>query len=446
MDDPLHASDVEQIEGQSAATGSVHPLSAVLVGQAQQLLRLAELGPGEVTGEQLAGEMADVHAARAGLANQAFGIAQGVGGKLLGVVAVICAATTWGLGGMGLDELAPAVDAHQGPIPAGGDRPAQVAMRGRVQGLEELDMVVGMNNALSPGGGIEALADDRLQGSLLDLFENRQRTLAGRAMQAGAGGAQTPTDHLALDVVAVAPLFASEERVPHVGYVALDLRLRRWHGDRCGIDDEAAVGSILRKRALKERIVAIGACDGVAHVVEHDAGNDAAKELPGILETLDHIGDLHGVGGVHVLVTAVAERDDQGPELAAAVGLAIGHESQVAEVDLGQLPGGGFDHAHCGAPAAEVAVERGEPVQGAVGHEHALALQERLDLRQAQRALLTGFTGQPGPDLLAVLQQPALALPGSRMLRPRTQACQHAYGQSLVGLALWCPTFCYCVG
>ena len=51
LDDLLDAPRVVELEVQRTPAGGVDTLAAVLVRQAQQLLRLAQLGPREVAGE-----------------------------------------------------------------------------------------------------------------------------------------------------------------------------------------------------------------------------------------------------------------------------------------------------------------------------------------------------------------------------------------------------------
>ncbi len=50
-DDLLDPLDIVQVEGQGAAAGLIDSLPAVLLPQAQELLALAQLGPGELTGQ-----------------------------------------------------------------------------------------------------------------------------------------------------------------------------------------------------------------------------------------------------------------------------------------------------------------------------------------------------------------------------------------------------------
>lgn len=64
LDDLLDAAGVEQLEVHGPPAGSVDALAAVLVRQAQELLGLSQLGPGEVAREQLLEEAPDVLAWR----------------------------------------------------------------------------------------------------------------------------------------------------------------------------------------------------------------------------------------------------------------------------------------------------------------------------------------------------------------------------------------------
>jgi len=112
QDDPFDAVHVEQVEGQSALAGLVHSVATVLLGQAQEFLGLAQVGPGEGSGQQGAQEAADVFALLASLPDQAVRIAAGVGSQRIRVVLVVCTAMAGELHGMGLNELALGVDTH----------------------------------------------------------------------------------------------------------------------------------------------------------------------------------------------------------------------------------------------------------------------------------------------------------------------------------------------
>src|SRR5215207_724829 len=69
LDDPLDLLDVDDVEGERASTRRVDTIATVLAAEAQQRLRLPELGPREVAREQALHEDADLHAAFLGLSN-----------------------------------------------------------------------------------------------------------------------------------------------------------------------------------------------------------------------------------------------------------------------------------------------------------------------------------------------------------------------------------------
>lgn len=161
--DVLHPLDVDHIEGQGPAAGLLETLRTVLLGQAHELLGLTQLGPGEVSAEELLGEAADARAQLLGLADHVVGIPPGVGPQLLGVVVVVGSASSGRLRDMGLDQLSLEVDAHQRTIPADSNLLAAILGGNRVEGLAELNMVIGMNAALGPVRRIEPVTDQRAQ-------------------------------------------------------------------------------------------------------------------------------------------------------------------------------------------------------------------------------------------------------------------------------------------
>lgn len=119
-DDVLDAADVDEIEAESAPAGMLDALGAVFVHQPQELLRLAQVRPGEGAAEQLGHEAAGMVADLVGLANHALGIAHGVGRELLRIVLVVGAAPAGLQACIGADELASVVGAHDlavGPHP-----------------------------------------------------------------------------------------------------------------------------------------------------------------------------------------------------------------------------------------------------------------------------------------------------------------------------------------
>lgn len=160
-EDVLYPPDVDDVEGQGAAAGFFEPVGSVLLGQAQKLLSLPELGPGKVPGEEPFGEASDALPELFGLGDHVVGIPAGVGAELFGVVVVIGGATSWRLWKMRLDQPSLKEDAHQEAISTDGDLLAEVASGDRVDGLLELDVMVWMDLALGPVRGIEALAHQR---------------------------------------------------------------------------------------------------------------------------------------------------------------------------------------------------------------------------------------------------------------------------------------------
>jgi hypothetical protein len=83
--DGLDALDVEQLEGEGPPTGRLEAPRAVAVGEAQELLALAELGPRELTGEEILHEATDLGAEVFGLPDQTLGVTECVRGEILGV-------------------------------------------------------------------------------------------------------------------------------------------------------------------------------------------------------------------------------------------------------------------------------------------------------------------------------------------------------------------------
>lgn len=159
--DVLHPLDVDDIEGQGPAAGFLQAMRAVLLGQAHEFLGLTKLGPGKVSGEKFLGEAADVSPELLGLADHVIGIPAGIGAEFLGIVVVVGRASSGRLRSMGLDQLTAEVDAHQVAISADGDLLAMILGGNRVEGLVELDMMIGMNAALGPMWRIEAFTNQR---------------------------------------------------------------------------------------------------------------------------------------------------------------------------------------------------------------------------------------------------------------------------------------------
>ena len=87
--DAFDAPHLQQIEAERARTCGIQPLRRVAVGQAQQLLALAQLGPGEGSLPGAARRSGRRWAPVSSPTHHAVGGAQGVGGLLGRVVIVI---------------------------------------------------------------------------------------------------------------------------------------------------------------------------------------------------------------------------------------------------------------------------------------------------------------------------------------------------------------------
>ena len=161
LDDALDALDVDEVESEGATTGLVDRVPPVLVAKPQELLRLPELGPGKIAGEQQAHEATDVSAALLGLANHPVRVAHGVGRELLRVIVVVGGPPARWLSLVGLDQLSIDVDPYQPAVAAHRRGLADVAGRHRVERLAEADVVVAVDDRFTPLGCVEAVTLQR---------------------------------------------------------------------------------------------------------------------------------------------------------------------------------------------------------------------------------------------------------------------------------------------
>lgn len=217
LDDPLDLLDVDDVEAERASARRVDTLATVLAAQAQQRLRLPELGPREVAREQALHEDADLLAALSSFGNHPIWISHRVASLVLGVVVVIDRALARSLAGVGLDQLALDVDPHQLAVAAHvGDRlRIHVARRHGVQRLLEHHAVIGVDLGVGvPRGRIEARLHEREQRAALVRLEHLERPASRRAVHALPRDLEHPADRLTLHVLEVEPLLAAEARVP----------------------------------------------------------------------------------------------------------------------------------------------------------------------------------------------------------------------------------------
>lgn len=115
---------------------------------------------------------------------------------------------------------------------------------------------------------------------------------------------QAPGDDAALDMIAIAPLFATKEVFADIRDATLYPRLARGMAHRRRIEDEAAMRGVLVEDALKDRVVAIRLRHGRGEIVDHQTPRHTTEEEPGVLQTPDDIAHLLRKGGVDVLVPA----------------------------------------------------------------------------------------------------------------------------------------------
>ena len=105
LEDAVQAADIDQVEGQRPGTGRIQPLTGVLLAQAEQLLALPQLRPGQRTIEELRGEGFDIGTKLRCPGHHPVRSTQGVGCLLLRVVVRVGGTPTTGLTRMDLDQL-----------------------------------------------------------------------------------------------------------------------------------------------------------------------------------------------------------------------------------------------------------------------------------------------------------------------------------------------------
>ncbi len=173
---------------------------AVLVGQAHELLSLSELGPWNDAAEEQAHETADVSAEFLGSAHHTFRVAPRVGLELWGIVSVVGPSCSGWCSGMGFDELAFVVNAYERFVATDRDVLSHVARGNRVQGLEELHVVVVMNTRLGPLRRIESRPAHGPKATKLDFFEDDERAFLGGPVNTSARDFQAPIPSAPLEV------------------------------------------------------------------------------------------------------------------------------------------------------------------------------------------------------------------------------------------------------
>jgi len=101
---------------------------------------------------------------------------------------------------MGFDELAFVVDAYERFVATDRDMLPNVARGNRIQGLEELHVVVVMNTRLGPLRSIESRPVYGPKANTLNFFEHDERAFVGGSVNTPARDFHAPTPSFSLDV------------------------------------------------------------------------------------------------------------------------------------------------------------------------------------------------------------------------------------------------------
>ncbi len=173
----LKATHVDQVEAECSGTRGLQALGSVALGQAQQALALAQLGPGEGCIQQAPGELTDLRAKCHSLADKAIRCAHGIGGALGWVVIRIGRAATFGLARVDLDECASFVELDQVAIAARLQLGARWTRRRRrrVQRVLDADVVIRVDGDVFPERHVVGNTVVGQQVSAFFVFEDHQR-------------------------------------------------------------------------------------------------------------------------------------------------------------------------------------------------------------------------------------------------------------------------------
>src|SRR5579872_4615086 len=220
---------------------------------------------------------------------------------------------------------------------------ADEAMRRAVIGFLEDHVAVGVELGLLEDRRLVALRREREQHGLFSQLEAGQGSHVSRAVIAGTSHMKRPVAEVLVGLVDISEDAPSEGVALDVMDAALDLALVLRSRDAAGSDREAVMLRHAAVGALDLGILEAGAGDGRFEIVDDDAADDAAKELPGM--------DVAGDPGLDTLVedelgiemAAVGEDQNEGPGSAHLAAGGIQEAARVAEVDLRLLPRGHLD-------------------------------------------------------------------------------------------------------
>ena len=337
LENALHPLDIDEIEAQGSLASGFHASVAVLVGQAHELLSLSELGPWKDAAEEQAHETANVAAEFLGSAHHTLRVAPGVGLELWGVVCVVGRSPSCWFFGVGFDELAFVVNAYERFIASDRDLLSHVVRGNRVQGLEELHVVVVMNGRGGPLRRIESRPVHGPKASKLDLFEDDERAFLGGPVNTPARDFQTPTSSFPLDVSQVEPLLAAEKALSNVLHPSLDDRLALRVAYDCRVDDKASVLCILLHGALKARLITVRLHHRRLHIVDDNTLRHTSEKLPRLFQSIDDNVQLLREADVNVLVAAEAESDEQRPDESLPLRPRVVDLAELTKIYFGEL-------------------------------------------------------------------------------------------------------------
>jgi hypothetical protein len=238
---------------------------------------------------------------------------------------------------VGFDELAFVVDAYECFIASDRDLLSHVACGNRVQGLEELHVVVVMNGRLGPLRRIESRPVHGPKTSELDFLENDERVFLGGPVNTPARDFHAPTPSFPLDVSQVEPLLAAKKTLSNVRHPSLNDRLALRVACNCGVDDKASVLCILLHGALKARLVTVRFHHRRLHIVDDDPLRHTSEKLPPLFQSINDNVQLLRKGNVNILVAAEAESDEQRPDESIPTRLRVVDLAESTKIDFGEL-------------------------------------------------------------------------------------------------------------
>ena len=395
--DAFQAAHVDEVHVHRPPAGGVQARAGVALGQAQQLVPLAELGPRQGVSKETLGEFGHRRSQPGRLPLELVRRPGGVGADSGGIVLGIGGPPAPGLAQVDLDQASLVIDVHQ--LAVGADLhllPRRAEVRGhRVEGLLALDVVVGMHLEGAPVGDLVGFPVPGEQGVAFLLLEYQEGLAAGGAVDAPAGHLPAPPGGLGPDVGQAVEAGPLEEALPGVGHAPLHLGLVFGVAHPGRIGEEAPALGVLQKAPGQHRIQRVRSHHGGGEVVDDQVPGHAAEEGPGRLQSGDDFGERLLVHGPEEAVAGMAQHDDHGPDQLALSRGRVRNQAQAPEVGLGHLPRRGVLHAHRGTAQTGPAAPDDESPQGLVGHPAAASRQQLVDAGQLQPV-----PGEPLVDLV----------------------------------------------